>query len=237
MNETVLEMHFHNAILESIRSNLGLGTGRFNFYKYSPQKECFVGFDQAYVKTDLSENELFEQLKNDATNNGYNLANFFVGLFLQYKVVRHMKKRTRTTPQTITAPYLRVSIDSHRNERTGFSQHELLYNLNQNNGAFVYYACPMIFEREELYKQPADLSMLRLADITSCPSAYPDNETHFIFFNDTNSNPVWCSDPIEGVALSPFELSRKVTVLPTHIARGSLLLYGEAAGENIGIVL
>jgi len=28
-----------------------------------------------------------------------------------------------------------------------------------------------------------------------------------------------------------------VTVLPTHIARGSLLLYGEAAGENIGIVL
>lgn len=29
----------------------------------------------------------------------------------------------------------------------------------------------------------------------------------------------------------------RVTVLPTHIARGSLLLYGEAAGENIGIVL
>jgi hypothetical protein len=31
--------------------------------------------------------------------------------------------------------------------------------------------------------------------------------------------------------------SVNVTVLPTHIARGSRLLYGKAAVENIGIVL
>ena len=211
MNETVMEMHFHNAVMELIRTNLGLGAGRFNFYKYSPQKECFVGFDQAYIRTDLSENDLFNQLRSDAINNGYNLTNFFIGLFLQYKVVKIMQKRTRTTPSDITArPYLRVSIDTHKNDRTGFSQHELLFNLNQNPGAFVYYACPMIFEREQLYRQPADLSMLRLADFVTCPSNYPDNESHYIFFNDTNSNPIWCSDSVEGKVLSPSELSHKI---------------------------
>jgi len=121
MNETVFEMHFHNAMMELIRSTLGLGQGRFNFYKYSPQKESFVGFDQAYIRTDLNEQELFNQLKNDAINNGYNLSNFFIGLFLQYKVVKKMQKRTRTTPSGITAnPYFRVSVDTQKNDRTGF---------------------------------------------------------------------------------------------------------------------
>lgn len=211
MNETVLEMHFHNVMLESIRSNLGLGPGRFNFYKYSPQKECFVGFDQAYVRTDLSADDLFTQLKNDAATNGYNLTNFFIGLFLQYKVVKTMQRSSRTTPRVIRSrPYLRASIDTRKNDRTGFSQHELLFNLNRNNGAFVYYACPMIFDREQLYVQPADLSMLRLADLTFCPSEYSDNESHHIFFDNTTANPVWCSDPIEGVALSPSELFHKI---------------------------
>jgi len=71
INETVLEMHFHNALLNLMRTTLGLGTGRFNFFKYSPQRECFVGFDQAFVKTDLSEEELFTQLRTDAMQNGY----------------------------------------------------------------------------------------------------------------------------------------------------------------------
>ena len=211
MNETVLEMHFHNALMELVRTTLGLGAGRFNFYKYSPQKECFVGFDQAYVRTNLSEDDLFNQLRTDAINNGYSLSNFFIGLFLQYKVVKSVGKSTRTTPRTIRSrPYLRVSIDTHKNDRTGFSQHELLFNLSRNNGAFVYYACPMIFEREQLYRQPADLSLLRLIDLTSCPSDYPDNESHFIFFDNINSIPFWRSDPVQGEVLSPSELFQKV---------------------------
>lgn len=50
------------------------------------------------------------------------------------------------------------------------------------------------------------------------------------YLDDTNL-------PFDWDHISPNKYIYKVTVLPTHIARGSLLLYGEAAGENIGIVL
>lgn len=208
INETVLEMHYHKALLDVFRATLGLGAGAFNFYKYSPQRECFVGFDQAFIQTDLSEEELFQNLKGSALNNRYRLPSFFVGYFLQYKVVKYMQKRVRHTPRIITnRPHQRVSLDTTKNINTGFSQHELLYNLNQNYGAYVYYACPMIFDREELYNPNPDMDLLRLADISSCPSEYSDNEKHFIYFNDITSTPVWCSEPTEGKAISPKEFS------------------------------
>ena len=58
-------MHYHKPLMDAFRDTLGLGdTGALNFYKYSPQKECFVGFDQAYASSDLSEAEFFNQLQN-----------------------------------------------------------------------------------------------------------------------------------------------------------------------------
>ena len=160
INETVLEMHFHHPILELFINLLGLGNGSFNFYKYSPQRECFVGFDQTFVKTDLSAEQLFQDLKNTAINNGYTLTNFFIGLFLQYKVVKEMRKRSRVTPpQIIRNHNYRVSLDTKKNIRTGLSQHELLFNLNKNVGAIVYYACPFVFDRSDLYTKNVDLSI------------------------------------------------------------------------------
>jgi len=211
INETVLEMHFHHELMNEIRTTLGLGKGKFNFYKYSPQKECFIGFDQAFVKTDLSENELFSQLKNSAKNKGYGLPNFFLGLFLQFKVVKELQRRSRVTPRSITTnPHFRASLDTKKNINTGFSQHELLFNLNKNIGAFVYYACPMVFDRTELYSAKPDLTKLRLADISSCPSDYSDNDSHFIYFSDTTSQPVWCSEPVNGKAFSPGEFIESI---------------------------
>lgn len=204
INETVLEMHYHKPLMDLFRDSFGLGNGSFNFYKYSPQKECFVGFDQAFVETDLSEDELFSQLKSDARDNGYTLSNFFFGYFLQYKVVKIMKVRSRHTPRVITnRPHYRISLDTKKNVNTGLSQHELLYNLNKNIGAKVYYASPMIFDRSDLYTQKPDLQLLRLADVNSCPSIYSDNESHFIYYDEVDSNPYWCSDPVEGEAISP----------------------------------
>ena len=212
INEAVLEMHFHHSILELFRNTLGLGKGAFNFYKYSPQRECFVGFDQAFVKTDLSPDNLFQELKNSAINNGYNLSNFFIGLFMQYKVVKEMAKRSRVTPpQIITNPHFRISLDTKKNIRTGVSQHELLFNLNnQNDGAFVYYACPFVFDYSELYVKNADLSKLRLADLASCPSIYSDNDSHFVYYRDELSPPIWCSESVEGIAITPKEMVEKV---------------------------
>jgi hypothetical protein len=211
INETVMEMHFHRPLLDLFRETLGLGKGSFNFYKYSTQKECFLGFDQAFVQTELSEDQLFQKLKTSAMNDGYNLENFFLAYFLQFKVVKMMQRRARHTPSMIRSrPHYRISIDSQKNINTGLSQHELLYNLNQNIGAMVYYACPMLFDRAELYKESPNLDLLRLADLQDCPSIYSDNESHFVYFDDVDSEPIWCSEPVEGKAITPEQLVKKI---------------------------
>lgn len=205
MNETVLEMHYHRPLMDLFRETFGLGkSGQINFYKYSPRKECFIGFDQAYVKTQLSEDNFFDILQKSASNDGYALKEAFVGYFLQFKVVKRMQKMTRVTPSCITrSPHYRVDLDTTKNQKTGFSQHELLWNLKSNNGAMVYYACPMIFEKEDLYEVNVELDTLRLADVNTCPSAYQDNGKHHIYFNTPDESPFWCSDPVKGEAVTP----------------------------------
>ncbi|WP_237133819.1 hypothetical protein [Pseudohongiella sp. O18] len=239
INETVLEMHFHNPIFDLFRETLGLGEGNFNFFKYSPQRECFVGFDQAFVRTDLSEDALFNKLKASARDDGYSLSNFFLGYFLQYKVVKTLQKRMRHTPHQITArPHYRVSLDTIKNINTGQSQHELLFNLNRNQGALVYYACPMLFDRSELYREEPDLDLLRLADLSDCPSIYDDNESHFIYFNDTGASPIWCSNPTEGKAYKPSEVVENVRqqlIDPAELRENQLRLLDSLKGvtENV----
>ncbi len=112
-----------------------------------------------------------------------------------------------TPPQVTSRPHYRVSLDTQKNVKTGFSQHELLYNLNRNDSALVYYACPMLFDRTELYKEEPDLDLLRLADLNDCPSIYDDNEQHYSYFDDTSSEPIWCSEPTEGRAFKPKEVA------------------------------
>lgn len=211
INETTLEMHFHNSLITLFRDTYGLGNGGFNFYKYSPQRECFVGFDQAFVQSELSDEQLFRELKDSAMTQGYHLNNFFVGYFLQFKVVKEMQRRVRLTPPQITSrQHYRVSLDTKKNVNTGVSQHELLYGLNRNQGAMVYYACPMLFDKSDLYLEKPDLDLLRLADLNDCPQIYDDNESHYIYFDGTTSQPIWCSDPVEGKAYSPNEVFARI---------------------------
>jgi len=215
ITETVLEMHYHRPIMDLVRSTLRLGTTTgVNFYKYSQQKEAFIGFDQAYVTSDLSEEDFFQVLKTASMTNNYQLNSKYVGFFLQFKVVKEMQVRKKYTPPTITnRPHYRVSLDTTRNINTGVSQHELLYNLKKNSGALVFYACPMIFDRAMLYDVNVDLSTLRLADVRSCSSAYMDNDNHFIYYNDQNSAPVWCSEPVVGEDIDPKSFAR---ILVSH---------------------
>jgi hypothetical protein len=213
MIKAVLEMHFHSALLDVIRANLGLGNGGLNFYKFSPQKECFVGFDQAFVRTDLSPDQLFGNLKESAEKRGYSLGGFFFGFFLQYKVVRIMQKRSRHTPASISqTQHLRVPLETRKNTNSGFSQHELLYNLAKNRGAEVYYACPMLFDRMQLYSPP-NLDLLRLVDTSSCRSSFTDNEKHFIYFSEPDARPIWCSEPVQGEAVTPAGFAKRIRQL------------------------
>lgn len=229
ITETVLEMHYHRPIMDLIRSVLGLGEpDGVNFYKYSPQREAFIGFDQAYVTTDLSEEDFFAVLRNASMTNNYQLDAKYIGFFLQFKVVKQMQARTRyTPPQIANRPYYRVSLDTTKNVNTGVSQHELLFNLKNNLGALVFYACPMILDRSMLYEINVDLSTLSLVDLSSCPSAYTDNDKHFIFFNDPNGMPVWRSEPVEGKAIDPKSFARSLisyadSIDPTEAAKSLL---------------
>ncbi|MFL6197616.1 MAG: hypothetical protein ACJ76J_00420 [Thermoanaerobaculia bacterium] len=240
ITETVLEMHFHKPLMDLFRDTFGLGlTGSINFYKYSPQRECFIGFDQAYAKTELSEEAFFELLRDAAMSSGYRVSDTFLGYFLQFKIVKEMQVRKRYAPPNMTnRPHYRVSLDTTKNINTGLSQHELLYNLNQNPGALVYYACPMIFDRAVLYEINVDLDLLRLADMDTCPSAYGDNDNHFVYFNDRQATPIWCSEPVDGKAIAPPQLARIVAgrlreVEPAQAAADLLNLLTDVDGVGL----
>jgi hypothetical protein len=191
--------------MELFHQTYGLGkAGRFSFYKFAPQREVFLGFDQAFAMTDLSDGEFFALLSASAMDEGYRLPSKFLAYFLQFKVVSLLHRRQKRTPSQIRSrPHYRASLDTTKNDRTGFSQHELLCDLSRNEGAMVYYACPMIFDKTELYEVQTDLDLLRLADVKSCPSNYTDNGKHYIYFDQKASEPIWCSDPVEGKGLNP----------------------------------
>lgn len=212
ITETVLEMHYHQPLMELIRDSYGLGpTEKFNFYKYSPQREVFLGFDQAFAMSELTDEQFFDQLKSSAMKNGYKLSSRFIAYFLQFKVVSELQKRQKKTPPQIKSrPHYRASLDTTKNDNTGFSQHELLYNLNKNDGAMVYYACPMVFDKSDLYAVNVSLDPLRLADLTSCPSDFTDNSKHYIYFDQKQSQPIWCSEPVEGKALTAEQFAGQV---------------------------
>ena len=82
--------------------------------------------------------------------------------------------------------------------------------LNRNIGALVYYACPFVFDRSDLYSKNVDLSKLRLADLTLCPSIYSDNDSHFTYYSDESAPPIWCSEPAEGRALEPKDMVKEI---------------------------
>lgn len=243
INETVLEMHFHKALVDLIGGAFGLGaTGHYNFYKFSPQHECFIGFDQAFVKTHVSDSQIFKDLSKAASSSEYKLSKAYFGYFLQFKVVSRLvkfNKKTKTPPQVKNTPFFRTDIYNKRTKSSSYSQHELLFNLAKNKGAMTYYACPMIFNKEDLYK-PADLTKLRLVDVSTAPSAFTDNESHHIFFPDEMDDPVWRSEPVTGRVVSANEFAREIAERanqeknPAQILVDSLTWLREVGRETDG---
>jgi hypothetical protein len=198
--EAALEMHFHGALMDTFKNTCGLGvTGNFEFFKYSIRKEKFVGFDQAYVMTELADREFFESIKNIAAGNTNGI--IFTGYFLQFKTVGIRLNRSKKLPG-LEPDFYEVKLSTDRDKEGNFSQHEMLRNIARSHqNALCYYACPMIFDKCELYGE-ADPDKLRLVEVSSAPSDYTDNKSHHIYFNEVDSDPVWYSEPREGVAIS-----------------------------------
>jgi hypothetical protein len=217
ITETTLEMHYHKPLMDAFKSCYGVGpTGHFSFYKYSQQKEKFIGFDQAYVRTELDDDKFYDEIKEAAA--GSATAPKYVGYFLQFKVVEERTRKRKSIPKEITEspPFYAVPLTTKRDAEGNLSQHELLRNIQASSkNAFVYYACPMLFDKLDLYLDDPDLNHLRLVDVRSAVSDFSDNQPHHIFFKDKASNPVWCSEPTDGTVWTVAQMFDRIRTSDT----------------------
>jgi hypothetical protein len=166
-------------------------------FKPTRQKEVWVGFDRAWVKTSLTIDELYKQLRDNIHSGEHTISDFYFGLFLQFKIVSPVKRSSRYLPSGYYVPYYRSELSLNPNRLTGLSQHETLIRLNNIENANVAYACPMIFGQKDLHNP--DLDKLKIVDISTSPSGWLTNESHFITFQNENGNDTrWCSEATPG---------------------------------------
>lgn len=167
LTEALMEMHFHYAIKDMFESVFG---ARFlRLLKPSQQREAWVGFDQGWVRTSVSSTEFYNDLKDKIRAEAAE-ENFYLGYFFQFKIVNKIRRSSSIKPPTYTVPYYRVELSLGANQTTGLSQHETLLRLSNIRSAQVYYACPMIFNLDEIYNEP-DLNKLAMVPISSSPKA------------------------------------------------------------------
>lgn len=67
INESLLEMHYHRAFVEYFTQLFGARYLRL--LKPSTNRETWVGFDQGWVRTSVSNKQLFTDLKTAIQNN------------------------------------------------------------------------------------------------------------------------------------------------------------------------
>src|SRR4028119_1219889 len=158
INEALLEMHFHSAVVAHF-SNL-YGAEFLRILKPVPQKEVWVGFDQGWVYTTVSNEILLNQLKSAIETNATSVSNLYIGYFLQFKVVQRMMSKSKLKPDIYSTPYFRSELSLERNKNSGMSQHETLIRLSDVTNASVSYACGMLFDLDEIYRPP-NLAKLR----------------------------------------------------------------------------
>lgn len=200
LTEALLEMHFHRAILEYFRALYGAKF--FRLLKPSRQLEVWVGFDQGWVRTSLTDQQLFDELRRSIQSSATTVNHFYLGYFLQFKTVQRITRKSKYMPFGYTPPYYRSELSVDPSRTTGLSQHETLLRLSRIKATGVCYACPMVFEPNEIYGDP-DLDHLRCVEIFSSPTGWPADQRHFIAFRDvTDRNPRWCSESFQGEAFS-----------------------------------
>jgi len=198
ITEALLEMHFHRAIVDHF---IGVfGANFLRLLKPSTRQEAWVGFDQGWVHTTLTTEQLFSELRQAIQSQAFYIDHFYLGYFLQFKIVQRITRQSRLMPSNYTVPYFRSELSLRPNPGTGLSQHETLLRLSDINSTSVCYACAMLFELDEIYEIP-DLSRLRCVDVLSSPTGWATNDRHFIAFQgETDPVPLWSSEPVRGEA-------------------------------------
>jgi len=194
VTETLLEMHFHRAIVKCFEDTFGAKFLRL--LKPSTKSEAWVGFDQGWTRTTLTNAELFDQLKTTIASGATSVNAFYFGYFMQFKSVQQMQRLSRYAPTSFYAPYFRAEVSLEVNPNTGLSQHETLMRLSQIVGSDVNYVCPMMFNVDELYDEP-NIDQLQVVDVRSAPGGWSSSDRHFITFQSVaGASPQWCSEPV-----------------------------------------
>lgn len=201
LNEALLEMYFHPALVDLFSSVYG---GRFlRLLKPSKREEAWVGFDQGWTRTHVSHDDLMEDLRRAIHAQDKSATRLHFGYFLQFKVVKRMEQRSSLMPSGFHTPYYRAELSVKPSSTTGISQHETLIRLDDETRSDVSYCCPMVFDPDDVFEEP-DLDRLRIVPIDEAPENWLTNTRHFIVFqNPSDSNPVWHSEPVPGKALKP----------------------------------
>lgn len=199
----------------------------------SPQSEAWVGFDQGWVNTSLTTENLYLELKESIRKKDKEIKSLYLGLFLQFKIVDVIRRKSRHMPNGYLTPYFRSELSLKPNERTGLSQHETLLVLNSIQNAQVLYACGMLFDISDVYSKP-DINNLRLVPISSAPTGWNTNERHFITFQTQNdNNPLWCSKPSQGIAFGVQEWSKNQDYGPRFLTDEQLLALIQSSSNAI----
>lgn len=197
LTESLLEMHFHHAFIELFSTVFGKKF--LKLYKPSPQKEKWVGFDQGWISTSEDTSIILKNLKNAINNN---TKKFYLAYFFQFKTVQLMHRNSRFKPPHFTFPYFRSELNLKPNKETHMSQHETLLRLSNYVIPEVYYACPMIFNNDDIYEEP-NLDKIRFIQVNSAPNGWQTNDRHFILFqSEDDLSPFWYSEPIKAVSFS-----------------------------------
>lgn len=232
--ESLLEMHFHQAIVGHFAKVFG---AKFlKLIKPSARQEVWVGFDQAWVRTTKTRDEVLRELRDAIQNQNSARSSFYLGYYMQFKRVEKMVRRSKYTPLAWPEPCLRAELDLEVNSQTGLSQHQTLVALNHVPNARVAYACPMMFDLDEIYDMP-NLKRLRMVNVATAPNTFKAGERHFIAFrHKTDTALAWLSEPTQAEStgfeewatppngppkLSGSEILELITVASSAIAEAS----------------
>lgn len=194
VNEALLEMYFYKPLVDFFKSYYGID--EMTIHKPSQQEEVYVGYDQAWVKTKMSNIDLFNKLKNSIKNNNTKINKFYLGFFLQFKKVKKMKRNSKYKPYNYSLPYYRSEISLTTSEKTEFCQHHTLKRLSEIKNTSVAYACGMVFNSSDVLLEP-NLSKLRIVPVNNAPYYKNNEKRHFITFQRPfDLKPLYKSEPV-----------------------------------------
>ena len=222
-------MHYFHLLKEQYKAALG---HEIQIFKPATTSEHWYGFDQAYFTADIPKPEVIEDLEDFIQSDATPGFRSFRAFLLQFKVVEILNTRSVYAPTGWKAPYYRSELYLEPNPNTQISQHESLRRLSGLPGASVAYVCPMIFDENDVVKD-AKLSDLQFVDVSTSPNGWLTTERHFIAFQQKNSTPVWCSDPVVGRTIGLEQIIERATPLNLDGLIGILNKFQRTLTEHI----